>query len=148
MVEPGEAMLLDRQHFLGQEGLGPFLRERAEGAVTVVAPRAAGDLRHLRDGQAAAATPVEFVQPGKGDMRDIHVEPHADRIGGDEIVDLARLEHLDLCVAGARGKRPHHHRGASAQTAQHFGDGVNLLGREGDDRRALGQPADLLGARI
>ncbi len=81
-------------------------------------------------------------------MRHVHVQPHADRVGGDEVVDLARLEHRDLRVAGARGERAHHHRRAAAQPPQHLGDGVHLLGAERDDRRALGQAADLLGAGI
>src|SRR3546814_15861237 len=83
--------------------------------VLLVAPGAPGDLRHFRDGQPPQPAAVEFLQGCEGDMADIEVQPHADRVGGDEIVDLARLEHRDLRVAGARGQRPHHHRGSSEE---------------------------------
>ena len=46
-------------------------------------------------------------------MVDIHVQPHSDRIGGDQEVDLAG--------------------GAAPAPAQQLGDGVDRLGREGDD---------------
>ena len=141
-------MLLDRQHLLGQERLRPFLDQRAERAVALVAAGAAGDLCHLRDRQSAAAASVELVQPGEGDMRHVHVEAHADRVGRDEIIDLACLEHRHLRVAGARGERAHHHRRPAAQPAQHFRHRVNLLGGEGDDRGAARQAADLLRPRI
>ena len=64
--------------------------------------RAAGDLRHLRHGQPALAVSVELVEAGERDMRHVHVEAHADRIGRDQIIDLACLEHRHLGVAGAR----------------------------------------------
>ena len=35
-------------------------------------------------------------------MIDVEVEPHADRVGGDQVIDVAGLEHRDLRVAGAR----------------------------------------------
>jgi hypothetical protein len=72
----------------------------------------------------------------------------ADRVGGDQIVDLARLEHRDLRVAGARAQRAHHHRRAAREAAQHLGDRIDLLGREGDDRRSLGKARQLHRAGI
>ncbi len=83
--------------------------------------------------------PVELAQARKGDMRDVHVEAHADRIGGDEIIDFARLEHRHLRIARARRQRAHHHRCTTAQPPQHLGNRVNFLGRESDDHRAFGQ---------
>jgi|GEM_PF-4633385 len=141
-------MLLDREHLFGQERARPLFGHAPERAIALVSPGAAGDLRHLSDGQPPGAASVELVQPGKGDMRDVHVEAHADRIGCNQIIDLACLKHRDLCVAGARGEGAHHHRRAAAQAPQHLGDGIDLLRAERDDRGTLGQAADLLGARI
>jgi hypothetical protein len=144
-VQRLEAMLLDPFDLLGPE-LGQrvaFQGQAAEGAVALVAAGAAGDLRHLGRRQAAPPMAVELRQPGEGDMVDIHVEAHADRVGGDEIVDLAGLVHRDLGVAGARAERAHHHRGAAAHPPQHLGHRIDLLGREGDDRRARRQPREL-----
>ena len=138
-------MLLDPLDLLGAE-FGErvaFQGQAAERAVALVAPGAAGDLRHLGGGQAAAAVAVELGEAGEGDMVDVHVEAHADRVGGDEIIDLAGLVHRDLGVAGARAERAHHHRRAAAHPAQHLGDRIDLLGREGDDRRARRQPREL-----
>jgi hypothetical protein len=78
---------------------------------------------------------------------DVEVQAHADGVGGDEEVDVAGLVELDLGVAGARRQRAEHHGGAAALAADQLGDGVDLLGREGDDGRAPGQARDLLLAR-
>ena len=134
-------MVLDRLDLL----VGKFRRavtakaEGAEAAVLLVTPGAAGDLRHFRDGQPAIAAAVELLKAGESDMGDVHVEAHADGIGGDEIIDLAALEHVDLGIAGRRRQRPHDHRRAALEAAQHLGQRVNLLGRKGDDRRARRQ---------
>ena len=77
-------------------------------------------------------------------MLDIHVEPHADRIGGDEIIDLARLVHCDLRIARGGAQRAHDHRRAASETPQHLGHGIDLFGREGDDRAARRQARELL----
>ncbi|MET3824662.1 hypothetical protein ABIC16_000355 [Sphingomonas sp. PvP055] len=76
------------------------------------------------------------------------LRPHPDRVGRDQIIDLARLEHRDLCVAGARGQRAHHHRSTPAQAPQHLGNRVHFLRAECDDRGALRKAADLLRAGI
>ena len=105
MVERREAMLLDRGDLLGLEfGALPALQGQcAEAAVALVAPGAARDLRHFGGGQPAPAAAVIFGQAGERDMGDVHVEPHPDRVGRDQIIDLARLIHRDLRVARARG---------------------------------------------
>ena len=87
---------------------------------------------------------VELAVGGKGDVIDVEIEPHADGIGRHQIIDVARLIELDLGVAGARRQRAEHHGGAAALAADQFGDGVNLLGREGDDGGAARQPRELL----
>ena len=88
-------MLLDRVDFFLAERRRALAAEaeRAEAAVALVAPGAAGDLRHFGDGQAAVAAAIELFEAGEGDMGDVHVEAHADRVGGDEVIDLAALEH-------------------------------------------------------
>ncbi len=141
MVDRREEMRLDRVDFLilKARAVRSFIGERAEGAIALVPPGTPRDLRHLGYGQPPRAPSVELAQRGEGDMRDVHVEPHADRVGCDEIIDFARLEHCDLRVARARRKRAHHDRRATAHPAQHFGDRVNLLGREGHDRRSRRQ---------
>ena len=81
-------------------------------------------------------------------MRDVEVEAHADGVGRDDVVDLALLEEFDLLVACFGAQRAHHHCRPAAMTPQHFGDGVDLVGREGDHRAALGQARKLPGARM
>ena len=98
-------------------------------------------------GQAAVLVAVELAVGGEGDVVDVEVEAHADGVGGDQEVDVARLEELDLGVAGARAERAQHHRRAAALAADQLGDGVDLVGREGDDGRAARQAGDLLRAR-
>ena len=143
-VERAEAMLLDRiDLFFGETAALFGQAERAEAAVLLMAPGAARDLRHLGDGQAAVAAAVEFLEAGEGDMGDVHVEAHADGVGGDEIIDLAALEHRDLGVARGGRKRAHDHRRAALEAAQHLGERVDLLGGEGDDRRARRQAREL-----
>ena len=142
----GEAMFFDRVDLvLGELGAAARFApgERAEGPVLLVAPGAPGDLGHFRRDEPSLATPVEFAQRGEGDVGDVKVEPHADRVGGDDVVDLARLEQLDLAVARLGAQRTHHHRSPAAEPAQHLGHRVDLLGREGDQRRARRQAAEL-----
>ena len=55
-------MLLDREHLLGREGPRPLLDDAAERPVALVTAGAAGDLRHLGDGEAALAAAVELAQ--------------------------------------------------------------------------------------
>src|SRR6185295_3915815 len=45
---------------------------------------------------------VELAIGGEGDVIDIEIEPHADGVGGDQVVDVAGLVERDLGVAGAR----------------------------------------------
>ena len=120
----------------------------AERAVALVAAGAAGDLADLLVVEPAGAAAVELAQRGEGDVVDVHVEAHADRVGGDQKVDLARLEEGDLGVAGAGRQRAHDHRRAAAMAADQFGDGVDRVGREGDDGGARRQAGQLLRAGI
>ena len=118
-----------------------------EGAVAHVASGPARDLAELGRVELAEAEAVELLVRREGHVVDIEVEPHADRVGGHEVVDMAGLVELDLRVAGARRQRPEHHRGTAALAADELGDGVDLLGREGHDGGAVRQPRNLLLAR-
>ncbi len=81
-------------------------------------------------------------------MADVHVEAHADRVGGDQIVDLAGLIEGDLGVAGARAERAEHDRGAAPLPADQLGERVDLLGGERDDGAPPRQPGHLGGRRV
>ncbi len=117
---------------------------RAEGAVAVGAAGPAGDLGELDRVQPAELVAVELAVGGEGDVLDIEVEAHADGVGRDQVVDVTRLVNLHLRVAGARRQRSQHDGGAAALAADELGDGIDLVGREGDDGRAPRQAGDLL----
>ena len=73
--------------------------------------------RQEESGQGIARMPRSAFQAlgiTEGDVVEIEVEPHANRIGGNDVIDLARLEHRDLCIARPRGQCPHHDRSAAA----------------------------------
>ena len=141
-----ERMRLQPIDHVGRERLG--IAGDAERAVVHVAAGAAGDLGEFARRQVAMVLAVELARRGERDMLDVEIEPHADRIGGDEIVDVARLVERDLGVARARGQRAEHDGGAADLAPHQLGDGVDLGRREGDDRRPLRQPRDLLLAGI
>ena len=115
----------------------------AEGAVAGRAPGAAGDLGELGRGELAELIAVELAVGGEGDVIDVEIETHADGVGRDQVIDLAGLIERDLRVARARRQRAEHHRGAAALAADKLGDGVNFVGREGDDGGAARQPREL-----
>jgi len=77
-------------------------------------------------------------------MVHIHVEAHADGVGRDQIVDLARLEHVDLGVARAwaQGAMTIAYRLAGGDQ---LGDGIDLARREADHGRTARQARRLLG---
>jgi hypothetical protein len=52
---------------------------------------------------------VEFTLRCKCNVIDIEIEPHADGVGGDEVVDIAGLVEIDLGVPGAGRQRAHYH---------------------------------------
>ena len=134
--------------------LDPFVRQRlgmagdAECAVAGVTPGAAGDLRHLGRRQAAMLEAVELVVLREGDVVDIEIQPHADGVGRDKVIDVAGLVELDLRVARARRERAQDDGRSPPLAADQLGDGIDLVGREGDDGRAARQAGDLLGPDI
>ena len=99
----------------------------------VCAAGAAGDLGEFGRIELAVLVAVEFAVGGKGDVIDVEIEPHADGVGRDQIIDFARLVEFDLGVARARRQRAEHHGRAAALAADQFGDGIDFIGRERDD---------------
>ena len=94
-----------------------------------VAAGAPGDLADLGRVQPAPLVAVELDQAGERDVVDVHVEAHADRVGRDQVVDLAGLVERDLGVARARAERAQHDGGAAALAAHQLGERVDLLRR-------------------
>ena len=129
-----EAVLLDRRDdFRFEQAL---VGRRAERAVAHVPAGAAGDLADFGRRQAPRAAPVEFREAGEGDMVEIHVQAHADRVGRDEVIDLAGLEHADLRVARPRAQRAEHDRGAAALPPHQLGQREHVGQAERDDGAA------------
>ena len=155
-IEPGiapfrghdgwEDMAFDRRHDVRVEirRIGRY----AERAVLAKSAGAPGDLGDLLRIEPAPTSSVELVQAGEGDMVDIHVQPHPDRVGRDQEVDFAGLEQIDLGVAGARTERAHDDGRPAALAADELGDGVNRVGGESDDGAARRQAGQLLRAGV
>ena len=135
-------MALEAFHHLLVEGIG--LACHPKRAVIHITPGAARHLAQFGWIELAVLKTVELAGGGEGDMVDIHVEAHADGIGGNDVIDIARLVEGDLGVAGSGAKRPQNHSGATTVAADQFGRRIDHVGREGDDGRAAGQPGDLL----
>ena len=142
------------QHFDTVEGMvlqriDQFRLERraatggAEGAIAGGAAGATGDLREFGRIEATELVAVIFAVGGKGDVIDVKIEPHADGVGGNEIIDIAILEHRHLGIAGARRQRTQHHCRAAMLAADQLRDGIDLIGRERDDRSAPWLAGDL-----
>ena len=136
---------LDAAKIVVFDGLDRLLVHRArvagdaERAVFAEPPCPAGDLADLLRIEVARAAAVEFAQARERDVVDVHVEAHADGVGRHQKLHFARLEQRHLRVARARRQRAHHHRRAAALAANQFGDAVDRLGGEGDDRAARRQ---------
>ena len=80
-------------------------------------------------------------------MVHVHVEPHADRIGRHDMIDLSGLIHRHLCVACSGGKRAQHDRTTTTLTPQRLSQFVNTRRRKRDHRAAWRQARDLAKAR-
>ena len=161
LVERGEVELarapLQRLHAVERMRLQPLddvggerlhAACHAERAVVHVPAGATGDLRELGRRQIAMHLAVELAGAGEGDMIDVEIEAHADGVGGDEEIDIARLVQRHLRVARARAERAQHDSCAAALAPHQLGDRIDLGCGEGDDRRARRQPRDLLVAGI
>ncbi len=155
-VKPGIAPLqpCDRVEAVFDDGLGHLLGHRAglagdaEAAILGMAPGAARDLGQFVRPERAHPAAVEFRQRREGHMLDVEIEPHADGVGRDQVIDIAILVERDLGVPGPGRQRPHHHRAAALLAPDQLGDGIDVLDREADDGRAGRHPADLFRARV
>src|SRR5438045_5648918 len=119
----------------------------AEGPIAGGAAGAARDLRQFGRIEPTELIAVEFAIGSEGYVVDVEIETHADCVGGYQVIDIAGLVQRNLRVAGARRERAQNDGRAAALTADQFGDRVDLLGREGDNRGAAWKPRDLLFAR-
>src|SRR5215469_2501767 len=109
---------------------GPLLRRRAERAIAHMASRTTCNLSDLGSIEPARTTTVELANPGEGNVVDIHVKPHADRIGGDEVIDLAVLEHADLGVARSWTERTENDCCSTSLATDYFGQRKHVRDRK------------------
>ena len=100
-----EGVVFQRLDGFGVEGRAAA--GRAEGAVAHVAAGAAGDLAEFRRVELAEAEAVEFLVRGEGHVVHVEVEPHADGVGGDQVIDVARSGRArpGRCGCGAKARR-------------------------------------------
>ena len=99
LIECLEAVRLHRgRHLVGQRRAWPVVPN-----VPSRMPRPARPAIWATSAGAepARAMAVELPQAGEGDMVHVHVQAHADRVGGDQEVDLLVLVERHLSVAGA-----------------------------------------------
>jgi hypothetical protein len=115
----------------------------AKAAIPCRATGAACNLRKLRRIESAELIAVELAIRSERNMVDVEIESHADCIGGDQILDIARLIELDLRITGTGRERPEHDRGTASLPPDQFGNRVNLLCRESDHGRTARQPREL-----
>src|SRR6266849_3759069 len=120
----------------------------AEAAVAGGTAGTAGDLGKFSRTEAAELIAVELAVRRKCHVADVEIESHADRIGGDEIVDVAGLVEFDLGIAGARRKCTKHNGSAATLPPDQLRDRVNLVGRKRHDRGTAWLARDLLLARV
>src|SRR5205807_830539 len=98
-----EAMALERLNEFGLERRAA--PGRSEGAVTRSAAGATGNLAKLGRSKAAILIAVELAVGRKRDVIDVEIEAHSDRVGRNQIIDVARLIERYLGIAGARRER-------------------------------------------
>ncbi len=108
----------------------------AKAAVVHMAPGPTGDLPDFRGSEPPCLPTVELAGFGKGNVVEVHVQAHADRVGGDQIVDLAGLVHLDLLVAGSGAQCAQNNRAATAHALERLSDVINIGRREHHDGAA------------
>ncbi len=135
-------MAFQRLRELGFEGRASA--GGTEGAIAGGAAGAPGDLRQFGGIEPSELIAVEFAVGSEGDVIDVEIEAHADRVGGNQVFDVAGLVEGDLRVARARAERPQHYGGAAPLATDQLGDGIHFLRRECDDRGAARKPRDLL----
>ncbi len=119
-----------------------------KGTVADMAACTARNLPHLRRIEMPELEPVELAVLSEGNVVDIEIETHADRVRRDQIFDVAFLVEAHLGVARAWAEGSEDDSGTAALPADQLGNGIDLVGRKGDDRRSLRQAGDLLLAGV
>ena len=120
----------------------------AKGAICHMPAGTTGNLGNFRGRQMAHALPVKFGIFCQCDMRDIHIQPHADCICGYHKINIAILVQFNLCIAGTRAERTHHNRRPATLPPDKLCQPVHISGREGHNRRAALQARHLFLASI
>ncbi len=94
-----EAVILQRvDQFRLERRAAPGCAERAVAGGAAGAARDLGEFGRI---EAAELIAVILAVGGERDVIDVEVEPHAHRIGRDQVIDVAGLEHRHLRIAGA-----------------------------------------------
>ena len=137
-------MLLERFDEVVVEGRAAPCRP--ECPIAHVAAGPAGDLTEFGRRKTPVLHTIELPVGGEGYVIDIEIEAHADRIGRDDIINIAVLINLDLRIAGARRQSAENDCRAAALTADPFGNRIDLFDRKGDDGAAARKPRDLSAA--
>src|SRR3546814_15262352 len=99
-------------------------------------PGASGNLAHFRRIEVPELVSVELPLLSEGDVIDVEIDPHADRIRGDEIFDVPLLIKTDVGIAGARASRAENNGGSTALAADKFRDPIHRVPLHGDRSKA------------
>ena len=116
----------------------------AKTAIAGVAARPACNLAQFSRGQSPGSAAIKFDIPRQRDMVNIHIQPHANSIGGHHVINITRLEQFDLGVTGAGAERAHDNRRAATLGADQFGQFINICCAEGDNGGPPWQAGDFL----
>ena len=103
VFDGGDQRIFQRLHITGHP----------ETAIGAIAPGPPGNLAQLMGHQFAHPAAIEFRIPRKGHMGNIEIQPHADRVGCDEVIDVAVLVQFHLGIPGPGRQRAHDHRSAA-----------------------------------
>ena len=145
-LERGKPVIHDRAGHI-------FLQSRGipgdpKCAVLLSAPSPPRDLCQFIGRQGPHPTAIKFRQAGKGNVINIKVQPHPDRICRNQKIDLALLIHRHLRIACARRQRPHNNRSPAALPSNKLCNRIDVFNGKSDNRRPWTHPADLLLPRI
>ena len=120
----------------------------AKSAILLSPSGAACDLGQLVRGQRTHAPPIKFRERRKGNMVNVQIQPHANRICRNQKINLAILIHVDLRIARARTERTHDNGRPPLLTADQLSDSIDIINGKSDNGRARTHAADLFLPRI
>ena len=124
------------------------LTRNPKGTIPHTAPFTPCNLGQFIGRKRAHSTAIKFAKRRKGDVVHIEVQPHTNRICCNQIINIPILIKLDLRVSRPRAQRPHNHRCTAFLTADQFGDCINAVDREPNNRAAWGHARYFFGPRI